>query len=267
MLTRMAEPVKAPQISLVAAAFGAVTGIITSFIFEPITSRIPVPLVADFVKDLLKPFLPFAAAVIFGLAATRIKRLDHFLSRHIGYAAPAAAVILSATVWIRAGSPTGLWQIATTILVAVVTLTFLLFCASLVARGMQVIAEAQKKEYGDRREAEAQDIAMDAIALGEPDAAAATFGLNLAGEMSGALAGGCFLFFVSGFNFLAIWAAVSLTAFVLYQVSLVWSVATGFVMALAALAAVSWSMEVGEKHAHQVPVDEKYKPIRGEPEP
>ena len=217
--------------------------------------------------NVLKPLLTFASAVVFGFAASRITRLDHFLNRYIGYAAPAAAIALAVTVWVRAGSPTGPWQIGTTLLVGVVSFMFLLFCAYLVDRGMQAIADAQQKEYGARRETEAQEIAMEALRAGDPDTAIGAFGLNVAGDMSGALIGGCFLFIVTWFNVLAIWAAVSLTAFVLYQVSLGWSIATGLVMALAAMAAVLQSMQLGEKYAHQVPVDEKYKSIRAEPDP
>lgn len=263
----MTEPATPPRLSLVATAFGAVTGIVTSFVFEPITRHIPVPVVADVVRDVLKPLLTFALAVLFGLVASRITRLDHFLNRYIGYAAPFAALILAATVWMRAGAPTGPWQIATTVLVAAVTLMFLLFCAHLVARGMQAIAESQQKEFGDRREAEARDIAMDAIGAGTPELADAQFGLNRAGELSGALMGGCALLLAAGFQFLAIWATVALVALLMFQVTVIWSVATGLVMALASIAVISGSLDVGEKHAHQVPVGEKYKPIRGGPEP
>jgi len=265
----MPEPAKPPlpQISLVATAFGAVAGIVTSFVFEPLTGRIPVPLVADFLKELIKPFLIFAVAVFFGYVASRIQRLDKFLNHHIGYAAPIASAVLALSAWMRAGTPAHVFAILSVLLIAGETYIFLLFCAYMVELGMAQIAKAQEAEYMSKRESEAQDITMEAIAEGAPDAAAAMFGLNLAGQWGAAVVNGCYLLLMSGFHFVAIWTAVSLAAYALYGVAPVWSIAAGLVMSLAAMRTTSASLELGEQYAHQIPVDEKYRPIRGEREP
>ena len=256
-----------PRVSLVATAFGAVSGIVVSFLLDPLTSRIPVPLVADFIKDLLKPLLVFGVAALFALAASRIERLDKFLQRHIAVAATAASLMLALTLWLRAAAPVRIATLGTVAGVAAETYVFLLFCGYLVQNSMQAIAKAQEDEYMSKREGEAQDIAMEAIAAGEPEAATAMFSSNLAGAWSGAIVSGCFLFVMTGFHFFAIWAVVSLSAAVLYGVHLLWSILTGLVMAMAAMTTVSASMDLGHEYAHQIPVDEKYRPIRGEREP
>jgi hypothetical protein len=260
----MPELPKLPRISLVATAFGAVSGIVMSFLIDPLTSRIPVPLVADFIKDLVKPLLMFGVAALFAFVASRIERLDKFLNRHIGFAATLASLILPLTLWMQADAPIGFLPIATAVLVAAETYVFLLFCAYLVQQSMDAIADAQQAEYMVKREGEAQDIAMEAISEGAPDAATAIYGLNLAGEFSRAVVSGCFLFVMTGFHFFAIWVVVALSASVLYAIPVIWSIGTGLVMALAAMKTVSASMDLGHQYAHQIPVDEKYRPIRGD---
>jgi len=262
----MAELPAPPRIPLVATAFGAVSGIVTTFLLGPLTSRIPVPVVADFVKDLLKALLGVAVAVLIAFAASRVNRLDRFLNRHIGRAATLASLILTLTVWLRAGAPVTFAAIGSAALVAAETFLFLLFCAYEVQQSMRMIADSQQEFYLRRRESEAQDIAMEAISAGAPDAATAMFGLNLAGSFSGAVIQGCLFFVLTGFHFFAIWVVVTLCAWGLYGVSILWSVPTGFVMALAAMKMVSASTELGRRYADQIPLDDKYRSIRGERE-
>jgi len=262
------EPLRdsGPRISLVATAFGAVAGIVTSFVFEPLTRRIPVPLVADFIRDLVKPLLVFAMAAAFAVVAARIRRLDTFLNRHIGYAAPLASAVLAFTTWMRAGAPTDLFAVIAVVLIAVETFLFLVFCAYMVAQGMKQIAEQQKAEYEARREGEAQKIAMQAIAAGDPQAAVAEFSFKAAESFNNAVMSGCFMFLVAAFHFCSILVATAAAAYSLFHVPLLWSAATGIVLALAAMKVVSGSLDLGERYAHQKPVDEKYQPIRPDPE-
>ena len=56
--------------------------------------------------------------------------------------------------------------------------------------------------------------------------------------------------------------AASLNAYVLYQVSVVWSVIFGLVMAFAAVALLYKSYDLGEVHSATVPIEDKGVGIR-----
>jgi hypothetical protein len=94
------------------------------------------------------------------------------------------------------------------------------------------------------RESDAQDIAMEAIAQGDPSLATAMFGLNLAGEFSGGMTAGCFTVLLLGFHFIAITVVSALDAYFMFRVPLWWSGAIGVVIALAMTQLVRMSSDL-----------------------
>jgi hypothetical protein len=247
--------------SLVSVAFGAVSGTIIAILIQPLVELLPARLFEEFVSHVVEALLMLGLPILFAFIASRIRRLDHFLRRYLPRAALVASVILAASLWAHAGRPMSVWAVVAVVLTVIETWLFLLFCGGAVGTGLLQIVGRQKAEYEKIREEDAQRIVEEAIAEGEPDMATAIFSLNIAGAVGAALAHGCLGIVLVTLHMVAIWVVRALDAYVLFRLSLVWSVIAGTFVAAATIRLVTVSEEFGEQHSETVPLKEKYKGI------
>jgi hypothetical protein len=247
--------------SLVSVAFGAVTGAIISVLIQPLVELLPGRLFEEFLARLVEDALLIGVPILLAFAVARIHRLDHLLQRFLLPASLGVSLLFGLSLWIRAGTPTNRWPVVAVVLSLTETGLFLLFCGGAVGVGLSQIAGKQEEQYTREREAEAQQIAGQAIAEGDPDLAAGIFSSNVAGEFSQGIAVGCLKVLLFSFHMAAIWVVSALDAHFLFNLSLPWSLGAATIIATAATRVVTLSEEFGERYSESVPLDEKYHGI------
>jgi hypothetical protein len=244
------------------AALGAVVGTILGLMLDPIVAAIPqVPLLTEFVDSLASEVLTFAFAIGGAAWLSRVPRLDHAVAKHLPRLAPLAAGLLALSFWLNAGRPRSLMVYVSLMAIAGMTALLLAFCGWLMISSMQEFTVDQQGQAAARREKEAQGIAERSIAMGDPQIAVGVFSLDLAGRVGQAYALACLGLVVLPPLTLAILTTGALAAHFLYGLPWPWAVVTAFVVGGAVVAVLGLSEEVGKAHAHQVPLEEKYKEI------
>ncbi len=247
--------------SLVSAAFGAVIGTVLAALLQPVLEHLPGRLFEDFLGRLLEDAISFGVPVLLAFAVARVRRLDHLLQRFLAPASLAVSLLLAASLWIRTGMPAGRWPLLALAFTAIESCLFLLFCGGAVGLGLFQIGGRQEEEYRRQREAEARQIADQAVAAGDPALAAGIFGANAGGEVSGALAAGCWKMILLLFHMSAIGCVSAMDAYFLFRLTLLWSIVAAVIIAAAATRVVTLSEEFGEQYSDSVPLDEKYHGI------
>ena len=247
--------------SLVSVAFGAVSGTIIAILIQPLVDLLPAKLFEEFLSRIVEAILRLGLPVLFAYTATRIRRLDHFLLRYLSPAALIASVLLALSLWARSGWPTHLLAVISIVLTMLETCFFLLFCGSAVQLGLSQIVGKQEAVYKEDREAEAQRIAAQSIAEGDPDKAVTRFAWSAGGRVVQAMLPACLNTILLEFNIAAIFIVSSLDSHELFNLSWIWSVIAGAIIAAATMQIVGMSLEFGLQHAATVPLDEKYRGI------
>jgi hypothetical protein len=247
--------------SLVGVAFGAVTGTIISILMQPLVDLLPGKLFENLLDVLVEHVLSLALPILFALFVSRIRRIDHFLRQYLAGAGFLISFLLAFSLWTYAGRPVRLQPLGAAALTMIVTWFFLLFSGGAVQLGLAQITGKQKEEYEKQREADAQDIAAEAIAEGDPDIATGIFATNVAGAVGKAIASGCLQLVLFWFNITAIFVVSTLDAHVLFKLSLVWSLIAAIIIAAATTRVLTLSEEFGERYSESVPLSEKYKGI------
>ncbi len=247
--------------TLVSIAFGAVTGTLLAMLIRPIIDLVPGTLFEEFFTRIAEAIITVAFAVIGGYAAHRTGRLDHLLAKYLLRAATIVSIAFSVSLWLRAARPMTLGVAGALVATTVECWLLLFYCGAIVRTGLFGIAPSQEKEYLEKREADAQEIAMAAIAEGDPGIAAGLFGLNAAGAVGAAWVAGCLFAIVTTFHIAAVFTVAAVDAHVLFRLSAIWSVLAGAIIALASTSLGTWSMKLGERFADSVPIGEKYKGI------
>ncbi len=248
--------------SLVSVAFGAVTGVIISMLIRPVMELLPGKLFEEFLSKTVETVFSIGLPILLGFIAAHIRRLDQFLQRYLATAALIGAILLSFSLWVHAGHPVRIFPIVSGLLTMVETWVFLLFCGGIVQTGLLQIKGNQEGEYLKLREADAQRIAADAVAAGDPDIAVTIFGLNAAGAAARGVLAGCLYILLLEFHMVAIGVVSTLDAYVFFKLSLLWSLASGIILAAATTRIVTFSIDFGERYSETIPIEEKYKGIQ-----
>lgn len=243
-------------------ALGAISGAILACALEPILAllpelRLPRELLASAVVEGIKILAVIAVAVL----ATRIRRLDWLLEKHLPSVALLSSVLLAAALWGNAGWPRSWTALGVSFLAALAAMIFVYFCGWVAYEGTRQLTDEQAQEHQIEREKEAREIAAKAVMAGDPDPAIAIFAQSALGTHAEAMRTGCLFVFLQLTSLLAIGLGAFLEAYLLYRLSVPWSLVITLVLLAATQPIVSASLSVGKTFARAVPLSEKAGPI------
>lgn len=251
---------KNPKASRV--ALGAICGAIVAFALDPILGLVPDNrLVHAFLGSILSEATKVATVIILTFLAVRIRRLDRLIERRLPLVAWGLAALLATALWGNAGWPFSLTALLVSIVTALAAMIFIGLCGWVAYDATHQLSEEEEKESERQREKEAQGIAWEAIQEGDPNIASSIFGISAMGAINNGILKGCSYMLLMILSGIMVAAATFMEAYLLYHLSILWSVILVLLLLIATQPILKSSLRIGQEFSNNVPLKDKTKPI------